>query len=363
MSLALYPYRLPADEVDEARYDTPEALYALLERVAHRRLTTFLAIQGEIYSLCFSEQQAAEFLDAAAGVVGRSSAERRALVNHPAFLCWVTLTLADLNRRLAGLDADPDPLRRRLADFVPMLLRISGASDRSNASGPSFHRLDIDPVIAQSLAPSYIMPASPEEAAASLQRGHPIGFIRDVIGVALDRIATTWPAARDRFDRLVHAVIYLQDADFRSCSASRYVGVIMLSARDGSLLDLEESLVHEAAHQLLYHIVEDEPVIDGNPQAQFRLPWSGQMRDLYGYFHAFFVYVELAHYYERVTMRDGRDGRAAATRLGEIIRGLVAALPDFEASPAFTGHGRQLLGVLDGDVTALADRHRMLLMA
>ncbi|MGH9413713.1 MAG: aKG-HExxH-type peptide beta-hydroxylase, partial [Terriglobales bacterium] len=225
-----------------------------------------------------------------------------------------------------------------------------------------FHRLDMDPLIALALPPSYEVPGDPAEQKTRSQLGHPLAFFRDVAGIALDRIQVVWPEAREYFGRLVYAVCYLPDAEFRSCSASRYTGVILISNRDCSVLDLEESLVHEAGHQLLYNIAEADPVTDDSSDEQYRLPWSGRMRDFYGYVHAFYIYVLLAQYHERVMgCRAGPDGDFAAERVRHIVRGLVAALPDFQTNPHLTPRGRVLMDALALDVAGLERRNRGLI--
>ncbi|WP_261792936.1 aKG-HExxH-type peptide beta-hydroxylase [Pseudomonas chlororaphis] len=251
------------------------------------------------------------------------------------------------------------PLQGKLLEFCDVLKRIDVARDES----PPVYRFDADPLIAQVTPPSYEFPQD-EHLRKQLERGgYSTAFFRDVMQIALLRIQHTWPECHRQWQVLVKAVCYLPDGAFRSCSASRYTGVILLSSRDNSILDMEESLVHEAIHQLLYNIVEVCPVVD--PQASretlFTLPWSGQQRDLYGYFHAFYVYVALVKYLERVKSRPPRELQAARERLGFILRGLVRALPDFAASPDFTPQGRELLENLMREVQDLALRHAALL--
>ena len=77
--------------------------------------------------------------------------------------------------------------------------------------------------------------------------------------------------------------------------------------------------------------------------------------------HAFFVYLELSHYYERVLAARPRDKVAAQKRLVEILLGLRASLADFTNNPGFTPSGRELFIALSGDVAALLDRHRKLM--
>jgi len=341
--------------------DSREKIDRLLDAVSRNRFSTFFALQGELLTLYPEECDASGFLGAACEIIGLETGERRSLVNHPVFQAWVGLALRAVNARLTGTTNDLQPLRGLLDSFAGMLPRIREAVN--NPRKPAFHRLDMDPLIAAVLPPSYVVPVDPAARQAALELGHPLGFFTDVTRVALDRIQSVWPQAREQFDRLVHAVCYLPGADFRSCSASRYTGVILISARDHSLLDLEESLVHETGHQLLYNIVEVQPVTDDAAAngVEYKLPWSKQVRDLYGYFHAFFIYVLLARYHERVMDRPGPDAEAAAIRLRDILRGLVLAVPDFQASPHLTPQGKVLLQALAKDIGELEVRHRSLL--
>lgn len=340
--------------------DPSTNLEDLLETVWRNRLTTFLVVYAELFSLCSTDCEESGFLTAASEMIDAEAAERRALISSPVFQVWVGFAMRELGARLTGRTNDPQPLRERLEEFPHMLGRVREAVHHPCRT--AFHRFDMDPLIAAALPPSYEVPDDPAERKARSQLGHPLAFFRDVAGIALNRIQAIWPEARNYFDRLVYAVCYLPGGDFRSCSASRYTGVILISNRDGSVLDLEESLVHEAGHQLLYNIVEAEPLTDDATDEQYRLPWSSQVRDFYGYFHAFYIYVLLAQYHERVMgCRAGRDGDFARERLRHILRGLLAALPDFQGNAHLTPRGHALAEALAIDVAELGARHRGLL--
>lgn len=341
--------------------DTTQDLDDLLEAAWRSRLTTFLVVFAESCSLCPEDCETSGFLSAASDLINADQAQRRAIISDPVCRVWVGLAMRDLSGRLTGRVEDPRFLRNRLNEFSAMIDRVREAAKQP--SRPLFHRLDVDPLVATVLLPSYEVPQDPAELKARSQLGHPLSFVTDVVGIALDRIQATWPRAREHFDRLVYEICYLPDADFRSCSASRYTGIILISNRDRSVLDLEESLVHEAGHQLLYHICEIQPVSDGDVKDQYKLPWSGQVRDFYGYFHAFYIYVLLAQYHERaMELRSVRDGDAARERLRYILRGLIAALPDFQANPHLTPQGRELIEALAEDIHSLEARRRSLLV-
>lgn len=328
----------------------------ILERTATLRFTTFLALQAELLSLHSEPCRHSNFLYHASDVACLEDDTRGLIVNHPVFRAWVALTLREMNLLFIGRTADTQALTDLLLEFPRMVDRVR--ADLARGPRPTFYRLDLDPLLVRVLPPSYDMPTEPAALEAARQAGHPLGFFRNVVAVALQRIEACWPVARSLVAELVGSIAYLPDGNFRSCSASRYTGLILLSARDGSILDLEESIVHEAGHQLLYAMVEIAPVCKEDAQGNYKLPWSTQVRDIYGYFHALFIYVILARYLERVAAsRKEDEARRATDRLHHIVRGLVAAVPDFEADTGLTAQGRTLFEQLKAEIFAIAARH------
>jgi hypothetical protein len=342
----------------------PSRFEVLLERVSRNRYTTFVVLYTELFQLFADSPHLADFFEQALNLILLPAREQRLIINDPVFQVWSVLTFHYTNLVLTKKAADTAALEKMLIEFPDVLARLR-ATDRTqrNNDYPPVYRFDVDPLIMIATPPSYEFPED-EVTRKQLERsGYSLHFFCDVVNIALLRIECTWPACHEQFKKLVKSICYLPDGSFRSCSASRYTGVILLSSRDDSILDLEESLVHEATHQLLYNIVEVCPVIDEQAprDASFTLPWSGQQRDLYGYFHAFFVYVALVKYLERVRSRSSHELQRAESRLAFILHGLTKALPDFEASGDFTPQGRQLLGNLAQEVRALESKHAGLL--
>jgi hypothetical protein len=336
----------------------------LLERVSRNRYTIFTVLYAELFKLFPDSPHLAGFFEQAVNLILLPPQEQRLIINDPVFQVWSGLTFRYTNLVLTKKAADAATLEKMLIEFPDMLARVM-AMDKSRATHdcPPVYRFDVDPLIAIAIPPSYEFPED-EATRKQLERsGYSVHFFSDVVNIALLRIEHTWPACHKQFKKLVKSICYLPDGSFRSCSASRYTGVILLSSRDNSILDLEESLVHEATHQLLYSIVEVCPVIDedASREASFTLPWSGQKRDLYGYFHAVFVYVALVKYLERVRSRSSHELQRAQNRLAFIMRGLTKALPELEASVDFTPLGRQLLENLAKEVRTLEGKHAALM--
>ena len=330
----------------------------LLETVSQQRYATFLVLYAEIVQMLTESPDRDSFSRDALRIMALSAQERHAWVGDPAFQIWIGLAFKATNALLRNLTQDQGELIQLLQGFPALLQRIEARqSDSNTQSQPPIRRFEIDPLIALATPPSYEFPI--EASKTQLERtGYSLAFFTDVATLALQRIAQTWPACHARFGQLVQLICYLPDGGFRSCSASRYTGVILIAAKDQSILDVEESLVHEWAHQLLYHIVEICPIIDDEvPEASFKLPWSSQERDLYGYFHAFFVYVFLVKYLERVQQRAHNEQLCAQRRMAFILDGLKKALPDLLASQGFTPMGKTLLACLEQELRALDINH------
>ncbi len=345
-------------DTDMSRFET------LLEHVSRNRFTTFTVLYAELYKLFAEVARLSDFFDQAVELIVLPKREQYPIVNDPVFQIWVGQAFRDTNHILTGKVEGTAELEKTVSGFADMLSRVKARQ----ASGvfpedPPVYRFDADPLIMQATPPSYEFPED-DAARKRLERGvFSSRFFADVVKIALLRIEHTWPDCREQIRHLIKSICFLPDGTFRSCSASRYTGVVLLASRDESILDLEESLVHEATHQLLYHVVEVAPVVEPqtSQEATFSLPWSGQKRDLYGYFHAFYVYIALVKYMERVRSRSAEELKRAQNRMLFIVRGLIRALPDLEGSPDFTRHGRQLLDNLAAEVRAMESRHAGLL--
>ncbi|WP_239688128.1 aKG-HExxH-type peptide beta-hydroxylase, partial [Pseudomonas asplenii] len=126
---------------------------------------------------------------------------------------------------------------------------------------------------------------------------------------------------------------------------------------------VEESLVRETAHQLLYCIEEICPIVD--PQADeerlYFLPWSNRPCGLAEYFQAFFAQLMRLKYLERVRQRPASEMQRAEHHLVFILRGLGRALATLTGSRELTARGRLLLDNLAEEVLALERHHANLL--
>ncbi|WP_338525079.1 HEXXH motif-containing putative peptide modification protein [Pseudomonas batumici] len=343
---------------------TPDRFHRLLDRLSQQRYSTFAALYAECFQRFEGSARLNPFFSCATNLILLPVAQRRLIINDPVFRIWMALAFQHAHAVLSGHTDNPSSLQSMLLELPAVLQRITQtAVDHQYSNHPPIRRFNVDPLIAAATPPGYEFPED-ESTRRQLERsGYSIHFFRDVVSVALSRIANTWPACYEQFRHLVKLICYLPDGTFRSCSAARYTGAILLSAKDHSILDIEESLVHETTHQLLYSLVEVCPIIDEQRAGErlFSLPWSGLQRDLQGYVHAFFTALAQVKYLERVRQRPAAEMQQAEERMLGILRGLLKALPELEACDDFSPRGRILLDNLAQEVHALRNRHAGLL--
>ncbi|AMB85208.1 hypothetical protein AWM79_07775 [Pseudomonas agarici] len=339
---------------------TPDRFYRLLDQISQDRYTTLAALYAKAYRLFPSTAELDEFFASTANLILLPGAQRREIINESVFQIWARRVLHLTHEVLGGLRDDLSSLQRSLQELPDILRRIArAATEHSYTHRPPIRQFDIDPLIAEVLAPCYDF----AQDLATRQRledcGYSIHFFSDVVNVALSRIAMTWPGCHAQFRHLVKLICYLPDGTFRRGSAARYSGTILLSAKDHSLLDVEESLIRETAHQLLYYIEEISPLIDPQittPRLYF-LPWSNRPCGLSEYFQAFFAQLMRAKYLERVRQRPASEMQRAQEHLMFSLRGLGEALPELASSRDFTRHGRILLDNLAEEVRAMERQH------
>ncbi|EOZ4753919.1 HEXXH motif-containing putative peptide modification protein, partial [Pseudomonas aeruginosa] len=189
--------------------------------------------------------------------------------------------------------------------------------------------------------------------------GHPLRMQAGLLGSALKNIETAWPELHAQIEECVRIFGYLPDAAFRSCSAARYSGIVYLGNMDESLLDLEESIVHETGHQVLYQLGEmTRLTLPQTPlEANYVLPWSGSRRDLFGFLHAHYIYALLVKYYWRRANLDGREAAECRGRALLILSGCLKATPMLQGDANLTEQGRIIverlaeeLAELDGEI-------------
>lgn len=277
---------------------------------------------------------------------------RRALVESPPLRTWLWL--------MGEQKHDMYQIRKYLTEFV-RLIQCSTVASQDNFTTHSYdiQRYDVHPLIQEVAPPSFAFDNLEERRASAVNKAYSLPFFATAVETALYEISCVWPEMARAFPLFVKTIIHIPELEYRSCSAQRYAGAIILSAADDSLLSLEESLVHECGHQILYCFMELNPLIHNDAKRMFKLPWSGSERDVYGYFHATYIYTLLALYMKRARTRALTNHDLADKRFREILDGLERALPDFQEPGLLTPAGHELMNAISAAATSLLEVRRM----
>ena len=268
---------------------------------------------------------------------------RRAVMEDPPIRVWLQHLPKGLLLDGGNLDSGDKLFSEQLREYC----RVQGQvlqtlAEPQDGSFCRIQRYDVDPLISQVAPPSFVFDDLDEKRRLDDCSPYTTRFFSEVLRAVMTRIEHVWPEMAIMMPRFIKTIVHLPDLESRSCSAQRFAGTVMLSSSDDTLLMVEESLVHECGHQILYCVMELDPLVRPGTDVSFVLPWSGVERDAYGYFHATYIYLILAFLMEREIAR-GPDREQARKRLGEIVRGLKLALADFREANFFTPIGEQFL--------------------
>ena len=337
--------------------DQPGRLASLLDETWRRRQAVLVGLGLAISERPQLAAASASFGSELDAFTAEPNAARRRTVEDPVVHIRLKQSAHEWTRSAGGSAADVTELVRRLEQLADALARVRGGeSGGLFVPGPiALCRFDVEPAIAEVAPPTYTFPDPSRAAALDARSAYTLDFFAEVVSTALERITSVWPELGAGIVDFVKTIVHLPDGDFRSASASRYAGVIFLSADDPCILDVEESLVHECGHQILYRMMELDPVVANPTMGEFRLPWSGAKRDFYGYFHAFFIYLLLAQYFSRITGRAEDEQDAVRGTYLHIVNGLRAALPDFEDPGRYTDAGRCLAASVRASAQSLVE--------
>ncbi len=342
--------------------ETGSTLAWLAEQSWRRQEALFLAWIAKLSELCPVSLKCSGLDSCAREYREATPTDRAAIITHPVF--WLELQRSAPHATPARADAETSVTQAKLAAVAGAYRRACSAiadPDLLRAiGGIEVRRWDTDPLIAELAPPTYTFPP----AHVALQRAksdvYTLPMFREIADVALSRVASVLPALGEAIPSFIRILVHIPGAEVRSASAARYRGVVFMSSDDTCLLDVEESLVHEFGHQVLYHAMRLDPLLTRGEEGDYELPWSGSRRDFYGYFHAFYIYLLLTKYLERALHDPEHDPMAVRPLLDHILDGLIVASEDFRPDERFTPAGRAMIERLCVEVRAL-DQARLTL--
>ncbi|EAQ26411.1 hypothetical protein ROS217_14581 [Roseovarius sp. 217] len=272
----------------------------------------------------------------------------------PVFTAWMNF----LGRAFAR--GDEKEIMFHCENVAQVMARVKGrlaGEDRHYIPGTRIALLqdDFDPYIMAATPPSYDFEPLLTSEKGLNGYGHPLALQKELLGLAFENIAKAWPELRTQIEDVVQIVGYLPNATFRSCSAARYAGVVYLGNLDERILDIEESIVHEAGHQVLYRLGELVPLVkeDAPKTDDYTLPWSGSKRDLFGFLHAFYIYTLLTKYFWRRAAINESEHKDCVFRAAVILVGSEKAIPMLLKDDNLSPQGRTLVEALAKDMEVL----------
>jgi hypothetical protein len=321
----------------------------LREAVAKRLQTNFLA-----FSLFVSAMQPDLYIQSGLAehcsrFQSFDSEKKRRFVEYPLFRIWLKQATRSME---SGVEVESSlmELKRVIEVFEKneQLLTVE-----TECGTVELLRFNPDALIRKAVQQDYSFPDASRREEFEQAAAYPVSLFVESIDAALGKIRFTWFEAFRDFFKFVKIVVDLIDARFKSYSSQELTGVILVSTNNGSLL-LEEYLVHEFGHQILDNLMELDPlVVKEETRQTFSLPWSGKETEIYGYLHAFFVYILLYNYYERVKVRSLEEEGKATERLAYIGDGLLRALAELEHAELFTPRGKELFENLTSEMHRL----------
>lgn len=199
-------------------------------------------------------------------------------------------------------DLDRVDARRYLRQRWPALSRHGEPAAESPATSLSVTTLSSDfysPAELRRFSRWWDIEPDNRMALTAVTKGE-LALARACIEQALAYLETANPAFHDEFCTLVREIVIArpdgsQRLSFGGVSSFTLWGAISLNydAHDG-WPRYYQSLVHEAAHTLLFAIAREEPLVLNSPDETFGSPLRQDLRPMDGLFHAAFVSVREA---------------------------------------------------------------------
>jgi len=140
-----------------------------------------------------------------------------------------------------------------------------------------------------------------------LRVGSPVPGLARRLGRALGVVEEAWPRAGREIRERTWMVVPLSEPGTVSYSHQARPGISYINVFRGSLLDLADDLLHEAAHHRLHARQEVQSLVRGDPDQVYFSPWRRTFRPLNGILHGVFTFLYRAELFRRIlcTRRGG----------------------------------------------------------
>jgi HEXXH motif-containing protein len=177
---------------------------------------------------------------------------------------------------------------------------------------------------------------------------------REKIQKAMELLDAADPALAGEIRELIREIVLCAGDDrdaaafsFDGASSPMLWGTIVINAtRPGDEVGMAQMLAHESAHNLLFGLCPDEPLLTNDREARYPSPLRDDLRPLEGIYHATFVTARM----HRATRRLAESGLLSAeqTTLAEKAaawneKSFAAGMATLDQHAELTGPGKAIL--------------------
>jgi hypothetical protein len=178
---------------------------------------------------------------------------------------------------------------------------------------------------------------------------------RQNVMTALNVIDAADPSLGSELRALVIQVVGADTAahdgggDFGGASSFMLWGAVLLNVkRHGTVLDTVAGLIHEGAHQLLFGLSIDDPLVENSIDERYDSPLRRDPRPMDGIFHATFVCARMHYGYARLVQSTGdqispSERSLAEQRLHDCRRRFFDGLETIQRFARMTPNGKRVL--------------------
>ena len=223
----------------------------------------------------------------------------------------------DLARRLVEMEAVPPG---ESGETLPTVTALSEAYYSPAAVARLTRWWDIEPDNAMEL-----IPVSEDE----------VEIARGRIATAFERLAQAVPEMRSELLAIVREIIVCRQGEARLHS---FAGATSFALWGAMLLNFDahdawhnyyKSIVHEGAHNLLFAIARNEPLVSDDPNDWRHSPLRGQDRPIDGIFHAAFVTARESLAFDRLISWHEETGGLSESEFEDAAQILEASVLSF----------------------------------
>lgn len=178
----------------------------------------------------------------------------------------------------------------------------------------------IDPYITSGWSSIY---KNPDGSCYKLLTKYESRIAYDEILQGYEEIRSVWPEMEFNISTLIRTVHVINSPypdRHMSCTSDQFFGSILLS--QGNEFLIAEALVHEYSHNILNMVIKSGDIFDGPPPMDeiYYSPWREDARHISGVLHAVFVFTNVSHLLDKLSIKYPANHYLTARKLDNLFR-------------------------------------------